>query len=207
MGNGVDLYSSTAGSDSDYGFSSGTSMSAPNVAGTATLLIEHFENEFGYAPRSATTKGLLVHTASDAGNVGPDYAYGWGLVNAKKAAELITGAASAVTTDTILEGTYSGSEQTWDVDVSALNPFRVSIVWTDPAGTDQGPGLDVTTSPPSNASHQYTVQESRKHRSAECENAIRENDLPADDSRGREGIGNIIRLPHQPGNGCTRRHA
>ena len=30
VGNGIDLYSSYAGSDNDYGYSSGTSMSSPN---------------------------------------------------------------------------------------------------------------------------------------------------------------------------------
>jgi subtilisin family serine protease len=61
---------------------SGTSFAAPTVTGTAVLLIEHYRNLFGTLPLSATTKGLLTHTAFDAGNVGPDYSHGWGLVDA-----------------------------------------------------------------------------------------------------------------------------
>jgi hypothetical protein len=34
--------------------------------------------------KSATLKGLACHTAFDAGNVGPDYVYGWGLLNMSK---------------------------------------------------------------------------------------------------------------------------
>jgi hypothetical protein len=39
--------------------------------------------------RASTLKGLACHTAFDAGNVGPDYIYGWGLLDMKKAARLL----------------------------------------------------------------------------------------------------------------------
>jgi subtilisin family serine protease len=71
VGNGAGLYSTYSSSDTAYTTLSGTSMASPNVAGTAVLLIEHFEDEFLTAPRSATTKGVLIHTATDAGNTGP----------------------------------------------------------------------------------------------------------------------------------------
>lgn len=32
---------------------------------------------------------LLIHSAQEAGNIGPDVLYGWGLVDAKKRAELL----------------------------------------------------------------------------------------------------------------------
>lgn len=56
----------------------GTSFAAPNVTGTAVLLMEHYENLFNTRPLAATTKGLLIHTANDLGNFGPDYQFGWG---------------------------------------------------------------------------------------------------------------------------------
>ncbi|MFD2145132.1 hypothetical protein [Mucilaginibacter antarcticus] len=40
--------------------------------------------------RAATLKGLACHTAIDGGNAGPDYTYGWGLLNMPRATELIT---------------------------------------------------------------------------------------------------------------------
>ncbi len=35
-------------------------------------------------------KGLITHTATDLGNAGPDYIYGWGLMNTEAAAEVMT---------------------------------------------------------------------------------------------------------------------
>ncbi|NQT14868.1 MAG: S8 family serine peptidase, partial [Planctomycetes bacterium] len=146
VGNGVQLYSSLAGSDSDYDSWDGTSMAAPNVTGTSVLVMEHFENEFGFAPLAATSKGLLIHTARDGGNVGPDYSFGWGLVDAADAADFITTAASGVSTHMVHEETYTGTEWTATIDSSGTAPLRVSLVWTDPAGTAQPAGLDVTGS-------------------------------------------------------------
>ena len=146
VGNGAGLYSTDDGSDTDYRSLSGTSMSAPNVSGTAVLLVEHFEDEFGSAPRSASTKGVLIHTASDAGQTGPDYAYGWGLVNAADAATFLTDAALNATGHSYFdERTYSGSEWTVDLDADGGQPLKATIVWTDPAGTAHGDGLDLTT--------------------------------------------------------------
>lgn len=86
-------------------------MAAPNVTGSAALLVEHYRNLFnGDTPRSATTKGLLIHTAFDAGRPGPDYEYGWGVVDAAAAANFLTDADASVSRSLLQESTYSGSE-------------------------------------------------------------------------------------------------
>ena len=73
-----------------YGEMAGTSMSAPAVAGCAALLYQDYRNTHGGAdPMPATVKALLIHTAEDLGNVGPDYTYGWGLINVTAAADVI----------------------------------------------------------------------------------------------------------------------
>ena len=43
----------------------------------------------GALPQSALIKAALLNTASDYGNVGPDYKFGWGIVNALRAGMLI----------------------------------------------------------------------------------------------------------------------
>ncbi|MFV2068166.1 MAG: S8 family serine peptidase, partial [Pirellulales bacterium] len=141
VANGTGLYSSVGTADDAYDWKAGTSMAAPNVTGTAVLLIEHYENLFGVRPASATTKGLLIHTASDAGNPGPDYSFGWGLVNAAAAANFLTGA-SGSTTDNLYEQTYAGSELTFDFDTNGSSPLTATIAWTDPPGTPPGYTLD-----------------------------------------------------------------
>ena len=147
VGNGRSLYSSTAGSDTDYGVFSGTSMSAPNVTGSSLLVIEHFNNELQYSPLAATTKSLLIHTASDAGNEGPDFAYGWGLVNAEAAANLVTEAADdSMDSAQIAEMNYGGTELTQIVTSDGTTPLKVTIAWTDLAGTPQPYSLDDPTS-------------------------------------------------------------
>mgnify|MGYP001034237382 CR=1 FL=1 len=143
VGNGENLYSSNAVSNASYEFSSGTSMAAPNVTGTVALIAEHYENTFGALPAAATSKGLVIHTASDAGNVGPDYAYGWGLVDAGDAATFITSAAAGVGGDTLIEGDFTGTELTYKFVSTTGASVKATIVWTDAPGAAQAAGLDI----------------------------------------------------------------
>ena len=155
VANGVALHSSVAESDSAYDGDpsigdeeewSGTSMAAPNVTGTAVLLIEHYEDLFLDRPLAATTKGLLIHTAFDAGNTGPDYSFGWGLVDAAAAANLLTDAAGDAPSSWVAESTYAGTTYDWTLISDGSGPLKATICWTDPAGDAQGSGLDDTTS-------------------------------------------------------------
>jgi autotransporter-associated beta strand protein len=137
VANGASLTSSTSTSDTSYGGMSGTSMSGPNAAGSAALLVHHYANLFsGGAMRASTLKGLILHTATDIGNPGPDYHYGWGLMNTKEAADLITDHQANPAKRRITEDLVTTSQQTktytfnWDGN-SAL---RATLCWTDPPG-------------------------------------------------------------------------
>ncbi|MCX5675564.1 MAG: S8 family serine peptidase, partial [Planctomycetota bacterium] len=146
VANGVNLYSSGSSADNAYLSMSGTSMAAPNVTGTAVLLIQHYENLFGSAPLASTTKGLLIHTAFDAGNPGPDYTYGWGVVDAAAAANYLTDAHGTIHSGWFEEDTYTGSERTYTLVSDGTQAIKATAVWTDPPGTAQAAGVDVTTS-------------------------------------------------------------
>ncbi|MBG88369.1 MAG: hypothetical protein CMO80_15910, partial [Verrucomicrobiales bacterium] len=90
VANGVGLTSAHDSSNTAYSGSSGTSMSSPNACGSALLLTEYYSDLFSNgAMRASTLKGLIIHTADDVGNAGPDYSYGWGYMNAKTAADHI----------------------------------------------------------------------------------------------------------------------
>ncbi len=90
VANGATLYSTVETGDTAYGSKSGTSMSGPSAAGSAALLVQLYSERFaGGAMRASTLKGLIIHTATDIGNPGPDYHYGWGLIDTKTAADVI----------------------------------------------------------------------------------------------------------------------
>ncbi|MEM7372588.1 MAG: fibronectin type III domain-containing protein [Bacteroidota bacterium] len=141
-GNGVGLYSPLSTSNSAYGTYSGTSMSSPNVAGSALLLQQHYNNVKGSFMLGATLKALILHTAEDGGSNGPDAIYGWGLMNAKAAAEAINdeGNTSMIQELTLNQG------QSYQITVSAAGgPLFASICWTDPAGTANTGTANLTT--------------------------------------------------------------
>ncbi len=146
VANGYGLYSTYNTSNTSYTSMSGTSMSAPSVTGSAALLIEHYEDVLGSRSlmTAATLKALIIHTADEAGTTtGPDYQFGWGLMNTESAAAKIT---QDQTTDVMLEYYLEdGNSYTRDIVTTGTGAITVTIVWTDPAGTPVSAQLDPTT--------------------------------------------------------------
>ena len=135
VGAGVSVLSTVERTDSAYAIESGTSMSSPNVAGTLLLLQELFsQRNSGRFMRSSTLKGLALHTADEAGtSPGPDYQFGWGLLNAERAGRAILNTDQNYLID---ERTLNqGDTYTVPVVASGRGPLTVTICWTDPAGT------------------------------------------------------------------------
>ena len=144
--NGISLYSTDDDNDTDYTTLSGTSMSSPSVTGSLALLQQHFEDQNGTGNymKAATLKALVINTADECGAAdGPDYEFGWGLMNTQSAALKITEDQS---TDVISEHILNdGSTFTRDVLALGTEPLKVTIVWTDPPGTPVSPQLDPIT--------------------------------------------------------------
>lgn len=138
VANGEWLTSTESGSDSSYGSKSGTSMSSPNACGSAALLIDYYDDRFpGKAMRASTLKGLIIHTADDLGRPGPDYSYGWGLMNTLAAAEHIKEYADGNLlriTEAVLHSTTNHSD-TYGFYSPGVEAVRVTLCWTDPPGT------------------------------------------------------------------------
>lgn len=133
VGNGLNVLSTGSSSATSYITLSGTSQSAPNITGSLYLLQEYYaQKNSGAFMRAATLKGLACHTAFDAGNVGPDYIFGWGLLDMKAAAQAITdnGVRSLIKENTLAQG----ATQTFNVVASGNGPLVATISWTDPAG-------------------------------------------------------------------------
>ena len=126
---------------------SGTSFSSPSVAGSILLLQELHERIYGTnAPLlSSTVKALVVHTADDVGNNGPDYRFGWGLMDTPNAAWVITNNASWNSLPHIKEVSLAdGDYIEFDALASTNDPLKVTIAWTDPPGAEQPWELDST---------------------------------------------------------------
>ena len=131
--NGVNLYSASSLGNTAYRFTSGTSMSAPNVSGSLMLLQELFHNRNQRFMLSSTLRGLVCHTASEAGNHGPDYSFGWGLMHTENAALAIHNNGQSSLIEEI--SLQIGAVITRTVVASGSEPLRVTIAWTDPEAT------------------------------------------------------------------------
>ena len=145
VANGVGLYSSTASSDNSYATYDGTSMSAPNATGSLALLQEHYANlHNGQWMLASTLKALVIHTADEAGDAdGPDYRFGWGLLNTEKAANLISEDNNGALLSTIWVDTLQEFQTiSYNIHSDGSSPLKLTLCWTDPPGTPVAPQLD-----------------------------------------------------------------
>ena len=137
---GVSVLSTISDNDSSYGYSNGTSMSAPGVSGSL-LLLQELSYKLSNKPiRSATLKALAVHTANEAGiHPGPDYKFGWGLLNTSEAAitlnnALSTNNASSSTDLVYEENLQNQASKTYSIVASGKKALKATLVWTDVKG-------------------------------------------------------------------------
>ena len=146
VADGVALYSTDNVSNNSYLTASGTSSASPSAAGSLILLQEHYSNLNNNENMTASTlKALAIHTAKEAGSSpGPDYEFGWGLLDTKAAAELIT--FNENNSESIQELVLNNDETiTIPFNSSGIDPIKITIVWNDPAGTPVAPQLNPTT--------------------------------------------------------------
>jgi hypothetical protein len=133
VGVGTSLLSTSNSSNTSYATLSGTSMSSPQVSGSLFLLQQLYnrlnKNTF---MRSATLKGLALHSAMDVGAVGPDYQTGWGLLDMEKAGGILLNADQS---NLILEGTLANTKTEKRTFIaSGKGDLTVTLAWTDPEG-------------------------------------------------------------------------
>lgn len=111
----------------------GTSYSAPVVTGIIGLWTQINKQLFNNNElNAASAKTLMIHSAAEAGNVGPDPLFGWGFIDSKKGAELLVGKSnnSVIFTDETLT---SGVTNSKTIKASGTEPLKVTISWIDPA--------------------------------------------------------------------------
>lgn len=146
---GVFVYSSVGPNNADYSYYSGTSMSGPMVSGSTGLLLQHQQNlNPGENLLSSTVKGLIIHSADDniSGVPGPDYRFGWGLMDTEKAADIMSINNLAGNIHIHELTLNNGNQITIPVKATGEEPLRATLVWNDVPGTPPPPSLNPTTS-------------------------------------------------------------
>ncbi len=129
--------STSSKSDTSYAMMSGTSMATPAATGIGVLVEEAYKRVTGgYDIRHDTLKAVLINTADDIANPGPDYKAGFGRINAKAAVDVIETIAQKqpkVHTDTI---NYNGTK-TYNFVTKQREDFKTTVVWVDPESDPQ----------------------------------------------------------------------
>jgi hypothetical protein len=135
--------------NNNYAWYFGTSMASPQVAGALSLLYERYRQLNGGAnPPAALIKAAACNTAEDLGNPGPDFTFGFGLLNARRALE-------AIEQNRYFTGSLAnGAGSTHNISVPAgARRLKVLLYWMDKEGLPNAAvhlvnDLDLTVSGP-----------------------------------------------------------
>lgn len=153
---GFAVRSTTPGNGYDLNY--GTSMASPGVTGSLALMYERYRQlNAGNNPQSALMKAIVCNTAEDIGNAGPDYTYGFGMLNARRAVEAIDSA--RYFTGTIANGANATHNFTVPPGTRRL---KVVVYWNDAAAASNASStlvndIDMVVIEPSLALHRPMV--------------------------------------------------
>ncbi len=112
--------------DNDYGSKNGTSMSCPGVSGTLAQLYERYRQLHNNNPDAALIKALVCNTATDQGNKGPDYKYGFGQIDALRAVKAMESG------HWLIDSVQQNTTNNLNIVVPAGNAeVRIMLAWTD----------------------------------------------------------------------------
>jgi hypothetical protein len=106
----------------------GTSGSAAIVSGVGILLQQAYLEQQGSFPSVALLRSILINSADDLLNPGPDFISGYGNLNARRALQLLLAKQyweATISTDTSL---------TFEIEVPEnIHQLKITLAWTDPA--------------------------------------------------------------------------
>lgn len=109
-----------------YGLSNGTSMAAPGVTGGLALLSERYkQSNSGNAP-AALLKALVINGATDIGIPGPDYAYGYGMMNLLRSIQMLDD--NRYVQDSVVDGQNKSVTLSVPANTAQL---KVLLYWPD----------------------------------------------------------------------------
>ncbi|MGK0379204.1 S8 family serine peptidase [Patiriisocius sp. Uisw_017] len=143
---GVAMFSSSGAADGQYTVLTGTSMASANVSGSLLLLQQHYNELNSEFMQASTLRALVLHTADEAGTTpGPDYRFGWGLLNTEKAAQVISNnGTNAIIIEEIIT---PFDDYTFSFTSDGTSDYTATIAWTDPAGDLLPSGIEDVSTP------------------------------------------------------------
>nr|NQU89309.1 S8 family serine peptidase [Bacteroidota bacterium] len=159
-----------------YDIYSGTSMACPGTAGTLAQLYQAYREIVGGEPGGGLMKALLLNTAEDLGNPGPDFKFGWGRINALRAVKVIE--ENRFDTSFIAHG--GTKTHVFDVPENTAQ-MRVMVYWTDfeaSVNTNWAlvNNLDITVEDPQSSTWNPWVLNHFPHADSLNKNAVRGTD-------------------------------
>lgn len=113
-----------------YASNSGTSMACPAIAGSLAVLAQVHKQKFGTEAPGALLKAIMMNTADDLGNAGPDFSFGFGRVNLRRAVDCIEN--SRFRTGNISQGLTNTEIIAVPNNVASI---KVMVYWNDFAGS------------------------------------------------------------------------
>ncbi len=156
---GTGINSSYATGDNAYSGngenSSGTSYATPAAAAAALLLQQYYHHHNNSYMPAPVLKAVMVAGAKDLGNPGPDYKFGWGLIDVEKSAQIIKDSKENRKSRIIWQTTNPsvGVEHMYHNIISNLKTgdtgkVTATVAFADDPGTEQtaAEGTDPTTS-------------------------------------------------------------
>ena len=124
--------STTSDARDSYAMMSGTSMATPAATGAATLVAQDYKRLTNDSDiRHDVLKAILIDTAKDIGNPGPDYKAGFGMINAKAAVDVVN---TLKTKDPLINISSVGhqKESVYTFTTISNSKFKTTLVWIDP---------------------------------------------------------------------------
>jgi hypothetical protein len=117
--------------DNTFAVFSGTSMACPAVAGNVALLYQAYKNKnAGVEPEGNLIKAIAINTADDLGNPGPDFIYGWGRINVRKAVKCIENVSY------FSDNITNGVTKTHTINIPAnVAKAKIMLYWGDREGS------------------------------------------------------------------------
>jgi hypothetical protein len=137
-----------------YIWAAGTSMASPQVAGGIAELTERYKQlNSGSQPRADLLKTVLLNGAMDMGNPGPDYSFGFGIMDLYRSLQMLDNNRYAV------NSISNGDSQFTTISVPPnTEQLKVMLYWSDrPASPSSAKqlvnDLDLKVLDPSGAQH------------------------------------------------------